>query len=209
MNIVYVNLVPQKNDEIHSFLSDFADYVISLKGNVDISVKNAEDLFPGVNSYIEKILKFYGTKEEKEIRKVNAFFEVLNNHHSINEVKSEKLCWEEDESTYEMLDEGFKRKFSFKNFKIVVISGHKYDIPDLYGVAIHKGNVCINRCLKRESIWHETAHLFGADDHYDKNDKNHPTTCGDKKCLMQWDARGGNHFCKKAIEEINEYTKTI
>ncbi|MEK7524211.1 MAG: hypothetical protein AAB588_04255 [Patescibacteria group bacterium] len=200
MNIVYINLVPReiRNSKIHSFLSEFANFPFFLSENVDISIKNVEDMFPGVGSYIEKILKFYCTNDGDGVAGVDAFFKVFNNHLSTDDVKNKKLYLGEDISVYEILDEGFKMEYSFKDSKFVIISGTKYHIPFPYGVA--SGNVCINCCLEKYSIWHETAHLFGASDHYDE--VNHSNTCGDQKCFMQWDSLKGRHFCKKAISEI-------
>lgn len=88
---------------------------------------------------------------------------------SIDDVKKQKLYLGEDTSIYEILGEGLKTKYSFKNSKIVVVRDYKYRTFNPYGDAICGGNICINRSLKKYSIWHETAHLFGASNHYYKN----------------------------------------
>lgn len=63
-------------------------------------------------------------------------------------------------------------------------------------------------------LWHEAAHLFGAEDHYRRDDHNRPAPeCKDQTdqpqlrwCLMQWDPGVKDcRFCAQTIEEIRNY----
>jgi len=207
MNIFYVNLVPKRieDEQIHAFLKEFVDYIHSIQGGVDISIKNAEDMYPGVNAYIGSVLNYYCRKDREGVAGVDGFLKALNNYHSIDEVERKKVCLSEskDKSIYDILAQGFREKIVFEDCKIVIISGEKYYISAPYGVACE--SVCVNRCLEKYSIWHETAHLFDVDDHYDPDIDSYPTICGDEKCFMQWNSLRGEHFCSKAISEISSY----
>jgi hypothetical protein len=72
--------------------------------------------------------------------------------------------------------------------------------------------------LDEKVIWHETVHLLGAKDHYyiKTEIKYQPEIgyiskmpipeCTDKiKCLMQWDAKYGELFCSKALDEMTSF----
>jgi len=72
--------------------------------------------------------------------------------------------------------------------------------------------------LDEKVIWHETVHLLGAMDHYciETEIKYQPELgyiskmpipeCTDKvKCLMQWDAKYGELFCSKALDEMASF----
>jgi hypothetical protein len=60
----------------------------------------------------------------------------------------------------------------------------------------------------KEIIWHEAAHLLGAEDHYNPNSSFHETTrvcLNPDNCVMQWNR--GDTFCEKSIDEIRYYLK--
>lgn len=89
-------------------------------------------------------------------------------------------------------------------FNAIIITGKKYKLEIPFGVAsgeINEGGICINCNTSKESIWHETAHLLGADDHYGKTAykcKN-PTDC-----FMQYNATQGSCFCSESVKEIEK-----
>jgi|GEM_PF-4466471 len=96
--------------------------------------------------------------------------------------------------------------------KSIVVVGNKYDLGQgRYGVAHRGGVLCINKFLEKKSIWHETAHLLGADDHYCEDEHEKVIKrCGDygkkkKVCLMQWDSLKGADFCIESLKDIKYY----
>ena len=153
MKIVYINLVPEsiKNEQILKFLKEFVDLFDITK----IPIKNAEDMYPGVNRYIKSILDYYYSKNGKGksiAGEIEAFFKILNEYRSSDEINPEKTFLGEDELIYHLLDRGFKKKIIFANCKIVIISGEKYKLGYPYGEASHNNVVCINRCLEKYSM---------------------------------------------------------
>lgn len=91
-------------------------------------------------------------------------------------------------------------------FNTVLITGNKYllEYPNgtYYGDTI-EGGICINANLHKKSIWHETAHILGAEDHYTGHTTCKSVNCSDvAQCLMQWNALYGSCFCDIAIEEM-------
>lgn len=69
--------------------------------------------------------------------------------------------------------------------------------------------------IDEKVIWHETVHLLGAMDHYyieseikyqpelrDKSKMPMPECTDKSKCLMQWNAKHGEIFCSKALDEM-------
>lgn len=93
-----------------------------------------------------------------------------------------------------------------RNFKRIV--GENV-VPGAHGVRMisERGNGMV-LCIKgyKKIIWHETAHLLGATDHYNPNSDSHETTqdcLNPDDCVMQWNP--GDTFCEKCIEEIRNY----
>lgn len=54
---------------------------------------------------------------------------------------------------------------------------------------------------EKANIWHEIAHLLGADDHYERDTTAAKDTCGLDDCIMQY-GKLSLVFCEKAINEI-------
>jgi hypothetical protein len=99
-------------------------------------------------------------------------------------------------------------------FHTVIIIEESYELVHLYGDAYlstaNSPGFCMNKNMAQKSIWHETAHVLGANDHYDENTKLPLSICTEShKCFMQWDAVKGSCFCSKSIEEINQYLACI
>ena len=107
--------------------------------------------------------------------------------------------WDPLESIARTVD--FKPEF----YVSILLTGQRYDLDFPYGVATVGGGFCLNRNVEKLSIWHETAHLLGVDDHYD--DQHQPIQeCTLKhRCIMQWISTLGSDFCSHAIEEMSAF----
>lgn len=98
-------------------------------------------------------------------------------------------------------------KESPKFFNSIILTGNIYKLEWPYGVSTdynEKGNICIIRNVSKMSIWHETAHLLGAHDHYDNNQKPKKECKDPENCLMGWNKLQGN-FCDKSLEEMKYF----
>jgi len=81
------------------------------------------------------------------------------------------------------------------------------EIPGAHGIQTDCQFAFLKECYLN-IIWHETAHLFGAEDHYVKgNEYRMISECSDPdNCLMQWDPADKDVvFCSKTLEEIRNY----
>jgi len=87
----------------------------------------------------------------------------------------------------------------------ILLTGQRYDLHFPYGVATMGGAFCLNRNVERLSIWHETAHLLGADDHYDKQHQPIRECTLKERCIMQWISTLGHDFCSFAIKQMSEF----
>jgi len=67
------------------------------------------------------------------------------------------------------------------------------------------GEFCLNRNVERLSIWHETAHLLGADDHYDEQHQPIRECTLKGRCIMQWISTLDHDFCSFAIKQMSEF----
>lgn len=96
----------------------------------------------------------------------------------------------------------------------LLILGESLNTVNPYGDSLDP-LVSAIRELDEKVIWHETVHLLGARDHYHieteikyqtelgYNSKMPRRECTDKiKCLMQWNAKYGEIFCSKALDEM-------
>lgn len=70
-----------------------------------------------------------------------------------------------------------------------------------WGEAI-EGFISVIKNPLEKNIWHEVAHLFGANDHYNITTKD--GTCSEQNCIMQYGKSEGV-FCSETIIEINSY----
>jgi hypothetical protein len=112
----------------------------------------------------------------------------------------------------EIINLAVDKKITPRFFNSILITGKNFKLEHPYGVfpprcTIKVGGICINRCIAKQSIWHETAHLLGADECYDVNDPQHRTleSCTHPKCFMQRDSTKGQCFCDKSIAEMREF----
>jgi len=91
-------------------------------------------------------------------------------------------------------------------FNSIIITGNHYQLEAPYGVAlgsIFEGGICINCNTQKNSLWHETAHLLGADDHYNETKNYQSKGCSDpRNCLMQWDSLKGSIFCSNVLSQL-------
>lgn len=107
------------------------------------------------------------------------------------------LLWAPLERIVRTVD--FKPEF----YVSILLTGKRYDLEFPYGVATMGGKFCLNRNVERLSIWHETAHLLGANDHYDEQHQPIRECTLKGKCIMQWNSTLGYDFCSLAIEEMS------
>ena len=85
------------------------------------------------------------------------------------------------------------------NIAIIIIGDMK--TINLYGDA--KGICAVITNDNPKNIWHETAHVFGANDHYEE-DKSPSLYCTSNNCLMRYDNLDGE-LCDASIEEVKSY----
>lgn len=94
----------------------------------------------------------------------------------------------------------YNNTFAIDTFFVIIgdtiPTGHNY-----WGEAL-TGFVAVIIKQNRVNIWHEIAHLFGAEDHYDQESKN--AICLNKTCIMQYGKSEGE-FCAQSIKEITDY----
>src|SRR5690606_28672220 len=64
------------------------------------------------------------------------------------------------------------------------------------------GFVAVIKELNEKNIWHEIAHLFGAEDHYEPTTRS--DSCDEPNCIMQYGKTEGD-FCSRTISEIKTY----
>lgn len=101
----------------------------------------------------------------------------------------------------------------------VIVFGERLNTQNPYGDALPPLVAAISK-MDPKVIWHETAHLLGALDHYDCDSpdiyqpslgyysKSPITNCTNpQKCIMQWNATRGDYFCDEAIQEIKKAMK--
>ncbi|PAE38170.1 hypothetical protein [Bacillus sp. 7884-1] len=68
--------------------------------------------------------------------------------------------------------------------------------------------IAVVSCTLEKNIWHEVAHLIGADDHYDKNTNEVLDICMDDNCIMQFGKDEG-FLCASTIYEIKLHLNNI
>lgn len=81
------------------------------------------------------------------------------------------------------------------------------DNPGAHGIT-NGGNIVLLKRTYKNIILHETAHLFGARDHYVlKSLNNMQEICTDKeRCVMQWNPADKKVvFCSETIREIQDF----
>lgn len=95
---------------------------------------------------------------------------------------------------------GHKHKFIFLGEQLVT------EYP--WGDAI-VGFITVISYLEEKVIWHEVAHLIGAEDHYNRNTSFHEPLeiCSDSaRCIMTWGKTEGI-LCSVSKHEIKNYIK--
>jgi hypothetical protein len=114
--------------------------------------------------------------------------------------------WDE-RGTREIASSLSDRVFVVSDKRVTSITGK----GEAHGTA--RGQLCFLVRDYKNILWHEAAHLFGAEDHYDEH--NHEPTRGcmdwshprrEWSCIMQWDpGKKDCWFCPRAIKEIQRY----
>lgn len=84
-----------------------------------------------------------------------------------------------------------------------VILGDELHTENKWGEA--RGDFfAVIKYLNEKNIWHEIAHLIGAEDHYDNDTHCATNNCLDNNCIMQYGKTDGV-LCKCAIDEIKVF----
>lgn len=95
---------------------------------------------------------------------------------------------------------------AFNEKKKVVIIGENFRTVAPWGDAWEI--IAIISTIYKVAIWHEVAHLLGADDYYDYDTKAKVDNCKLEKCIMQYGCCSFE-FCDQAVLEINERLFTV
>jgi len=93
------------------------------------------------------------------------------------------------------------------NFKFIFL-GEKLTTKNSWGDAYGRWLTVISY-LHEKNIWHEVAHLLGAEDHYDSETKLPLAICTNpSECIMTY-AKTKGVLCKEALAEIRNYIRTL
>lgn len=89
----------------------------------------------------------------------------------------------------------------FNEEEKVVLVGEHFKTIALWGDAWEI--IAIISSIEKVAIWHEIAHLLGADDHYDYDTHEKLDICELNQCIMQYGCYSFE-FCNQAILEIKK-----
>jgi hypothetical protein len=81
-----------------------------------------------------------------------------------------------------------------------VIIGEKFVTENPWGDA-RISFITVIKHITEKNIWHEVAHVLGAEDHYIKNSYDVIDNCIDDNCIMRYGRYNGT-FCSTVINEI-------
>ncbi len=173
--------------------------------NIDtskLSVIDGNNCYTETYNAIGKIIDDFGPNLDTS--KIYLYLYFLND---CGRNKQDKMCYGLNDKELQYLKKEFGgNDYKGTLFNSIIIAGANIQLNSSYGEAmwnIIEGGLCINVNVAKKSIWHEVAHLLGADDHYDKDTKKPKKICTDHlNCLMQWNSTQGKHFCSKSIAEI-------
>lgn len=181
--IIYYDLTQQKQSEIENALETFKiELVKYIPKFKHLKIVSGNQSFPDILKSMHSIaVSFTGTGPLSENCLISAIMNKIEN-------------------------------FDYTTRTIIVLPTSNIvfrNFPGAHGVCMGEKFVVLSR-VYRNIIWHETAHLFGAEDHYQKQK---PTfmkdICTEKEvCVMQWDP--GNKdviFCTRSIQEMTDYLR--
>lgn len=180
LKLVYYNFSGSGDSILEQYLTEFKE---ELSGNItsfsDIEILNGQETFRGTYNFIKQLI------ESKILNSEIHFDDLCSNLRKANDDISQSLKIK----TLICLEKGLR----FKNQ-----SG-------AHGLSEFNGRYAVLLKVYKNIVWHEVAHLFGADDHYIENDtaKMKKQCSAKKKCVMQYDpSEKPCCFCSTAIEEI-------
>ena len=168
-----------------------------------IRLQRGNDSYPDTHKLIGKILDFWYIRQNaaeptQHVRSSFYFLQhylagrdtdplwlTFDSHHDSGLVRAQLIALIEHDHTPPAF------------FHSILITGSKYTLEAPYGVALSAdsdvGGISVNANVARESIWHETAHLLGANDHYDSSTKSALPICRNPSgCLMRWNSLEGS-----------------
>lgn len=205
-----------KQELILQYIRELLENLHSNKIDVDfLQIVDGNKLYPSTFNLIGKILKYW-SNDYHDLSTVCIYYSFfglysylkqrnIKNFDFINQIcnpSSKKQQKQIRDDLINLVESDTKPNF----FNSIIITGNLYKLEAPHGVAIGdilEGGICLNSNMHRNSIWHETAHLLGANDHYDKSNHYQSIHCDDSNnCLMQWDSLKGNRFCKNSLTEI-------
>ena len=219
MNLLYVNYIPDKisNKKINEYLHSLANEIHSFNKTVEFNIYVATDIYPKIDNFFNVILSYFSKKfgndniYDPPFVYLDSLLEQLKTL-TPEQIKDKNLLHLKNKNIYDKFFQYYSKKFSSAMDKFIIISGDKYYIGNtkcekLWGQALLGGNVCINRRTEKHVIWHETAHLLGADDHYkEKEPYKMKKICKDPtNCIMRYVSLEKNSFCDRVKKEIDKY----
>ncbi|MBP1949349.1 hypothetical protein [Virgibacillus litoralis] len=163
------------------------------------------------------VLNYSNVTSNETIKKyMNNFTEYLNqqNIHEFSINYNDKLYYEEvikiiDRlivSEYLIHNLDLSLMLNNTNNEVFAIIGEELPTENQWGDATDF--IAVISCTLEKNIWHEIAHLIGANDHYDNNTQKALDICMDENCIMQHGKDEGV-FCNRVIDEIKKHLKNI
>ncbi len=206
-------------EKAYVYLEEFLD-VLEEKGVAvnTIKLQDGNKLYPSTHKLIREIMDFWYKRSltgKMPVQELHCSFYFLKKYlnHELKDLEPLILdCFPDSEAIRSSLISFLvSEKIQPAFFNSVLITGDLYNLEYPFGVEFHKdsisGRICINANLEKKSIWHETAHMLGADDHYVRETETETEECicpTGKNCLMAWDSLDMN-FCQHSICEMQKY----
>ncbi|MGP4107951.1 hypothetical protein [Virgibacillus sp. L01] len=154
------------------------------------------------NETIEKYMRDF--TEYLNQQNIDEFSIDYNNQFYFEEVKKiiDRL------NVSECLIHNFDLSLTLNNSKgeVFAIIGEELPTKNQWGDATDY--IAVISCTQEKNIWHEVAHLIGANDHYDNNTNNALDICMDDNCIMRYGIVKGV-FCERTINEIKSHLENI
>lgn len=207
LRIVYYAIHGKNSYFLDKHLNEFKnDISKNIRDFSKLDIINGEEKYRDTYCFINHII-------EKMIQDSKIFFQHLTD--ILRSASSDNFQRIKDNlpNVYEFFEHNKhadKNKISESlRFKtLICVEGENLSInenADAHGYAEGNGRYAVLVKSYKNIIWHEVAHLFGADDHYIENDVcKMKEKCANKElCVMQYDPRDKPcSFCSTAIMEM-------
>jgi len=148
------------------------------------------------------------------------FKELLNNGVNIDNVQIEYNNADHYKMVKKFIDKNPRNKPLIENSKLwsaiyeyypkgerFIIIGENIPTQNNWGDAITDLFTVIKH-ISEKNIWHEVAHVIGAEDHYDSDTNKAINNCMSEHCIMQYGKDNGI-LCECAINEIKDHLKKL